>query len=77
MDVEARPGSPRGSSPASESGSLPPVGAIPMSSVSGRGSQGERLASVATIGMSWSGRIDETLPPAWVESMTATTSSGP
>ena len=33
--------------------------------------------SDATIGMSWPGRIADTLPPAWVESMTATTSSGP
>jgi hypothetical protein len=33
--------------------------------------------NVATIGMSRPGRIDETLPPAWVESMTARTSSGP
>ena len=60
-----------------EAGSLPPVGAIPMSNVSGAGWRTMASASDATIGISRSGRIDETLPPAWVESMTATTSSGP
>ena len=58
-------------------GSRPPVGAIPISRVSGRGVMASASPSVSTIGMSWPGRIDETLPPARVESMTATTVSGP
>ena len=36
---------------------------MPISSVSGRGSRASASSSVATIGMSRPGRIDETLPP--------------
>ena len=53
------------------SGSLPPVGAMPMSSVSARG-QGQRVIELATTGMS-SARPSHsrTLRPACVESITA------
>ena len=61
------------------SGSRPPVGAIPMSSVSGRGRPGIARASarVPTIGTSDPGIHSAVVRPASVESSTAITSSRP
>ena len=65
-------------------GSLPPVGAMPMSiavaGVPADSPMASASSSVATIGMSNRGASpshSRTLRPAFVESMTATTGSGP
>src|SRR5450756_1048216 len=60
-------------------GRRPPVGAMPMRSVSGRGRPGIASASssVATAGMSWPGNHSFALRPAMVESRMATISSRP
>ena len=56
-------------------GSLPPVGAMPISNVSGGSGKASASASVATAGMSWPGSHSETFRPAIDESSTATVRS--
>ena len=58
-------------------GSLPPVGAIPMSRVFGASGRTSASANVATAGMSWPGSHSETFRPAIVESRTAAIGSVP
>jgi hypothetical protein len=58
-------------------GSLPPVGAIPMSRVSGGSGRASASSSVATAGMSCPGSHSATFRPAIDESRIATMGSVP
>ena len=61
--VEPGARSPRGSIARHAAGSLPPVGAMPISSASGGLGSASASSSVATIGMSWPGRnVVDVLP---------------